>query len=155
MNDQERFTIGDLAKQVGICVETIRYYHRIGLMTLPPMRSGRRMRAYSQHDVQQIRFIKRTQHLGFSLGEIRMLLQLANANNCAEVRAVGHRKLLDLDERLSKLLSMRDTLKALLEQCEQTGADASCPLMEVCMRKQSERVANLHDRRDMGTEAIR
>jgi DNA-binding transcriptional MerR regulator len=67
------FSIGDLAQQVRVNVETIRYYERIGLMARPKRSSAGR-RLYQQSDLQTLRFVRQARELGFSLDDIRSLL---------------------------------------------------------------------------------
>jgi len=67
--------IGELARTVDVNVETIRYYQRIGLLELPEKPYGG-MRSYNDEDLQRLRFIRRAQQLGFSLEDIRELLEL-------------------------------------------------------------------------------
>lgn len=71
-------TIGRLAKSAGVTVETVRYYERCGLLPRP-RRSGRAYRRYPPDMAQRIGFIKRVQSLGFSLEQIRALLDLDGA----------------------------------------------------------------------------
>ena len=75
-------TIGQLAKAVGVNVETIRFYQRIGLIRAPtkPLRGVRR---YADGDAARLRFIRRAQELGFALAEIRQLLALEDGQSCA------------------------------------------------------------------------
>jgi transcriptional regulator, MerR family len=84
INDQ--FTIGALAKASNVNVETIRYYQRIGLLPTPARDYGR-IRRYTGENLKRMRFIRRAQHLGFSLDEIRLLLGLADDRHCAETRS--------------------------------------------------------------------
>lgn len=85
-------TIGRLATEAGVNVETIRYYQRRGLMTEPdrPMNGQRR---YAVDAVKRVRFIKRAQVLGFTLEEIGSLLELDEAHACVETRGLAAHKL--------------------------------------------------------------
>src|SRR5438034_11693309 len=69
--------IGRLSAGSGVNVETIRYYERAGLLPPPPRTEGRH-RSYDAHHVQRLAFVRRSRELGFSLDEVRMLLQLAD-----------------------------------------------------------------------------
>ena len=79
-------TIGQLAKAVGVNVETIRFYQRIGLIRAPtkPLRGVRR---YADGDAARLRFIRRAQELGFALAEIRPLLDLEDGLSCGAARS--------------------------------------------------------------------
>lgn len=92
MNGSERLTIGGLAKNGAVNVETIRYYERQGLLPEPP-RSSSGYRVFSMESVARIRFIKRAQGLGFSLNEIKELLSLRvdpNSTTADVRRRAGH-----------------------------------------------------------------
>ncbi|MBI3621136.1 MAG: MerR family transcriptional regulator [Nitrospirae bacterium] len=69
-----RFTIGKLARASGVGVETVRFYERKGLITRPSAREG--YRTYAEEDARRIRFIRRAQALGFTLKQIKGLLEL-------------------------------------------------------------------------------
>ena len=71
-------TIGALARDSGVNLETIRFYERSGLLP-EPRRSPSGYRHYQEMDVRRLRFIRRGRELGFSLEEIRSLLDLAAA----------------------------------------------------------------------------
>ena len=86
--------IGDVSRQTGCKVETIRYYERVGLLPRPP-RSAARYRLYDSGDVRRLSFVRRARELGFTLEEVRALLTLAvndGEDTCAEARrlAAGH-----------------------------------------------------------------
>ena len=83
--------IGQLARSVGVHVETIRYYQRIGLIELPEKPYGR-VRSYTEKDLQRLRFIRRAQRLGFSLEDIRALLELSKSD-CQQVQKLAVEKL--------------------------------------------------------------
>ncbi len=78
-------TIGTLARQAGVNVETIRYYQRRGLL-VEPTKPPRGVRHYSGADVARIHFIKSAQRLGFALDEITLLLRLEDGTHCVEAR---------------------------------------------------------------------
>src|SRR4051794_37191114 len=97
----ETLTIGQLAKRVGVNLETIRYYEREGLIPPPPRKSSGH-RAYSASAVSRVRFIKRAQELGFSLAEIRELLHLrvAPAQLCTDVISQIDAKTREVEEKI-------------------------------------------------------
>ena len=123
-------TIGMLAKAVGVGVETIRYYQRLGLMPTPTRRYGS-VRRYSFASVERLRFIKRAQQLGFTLEEVAHLLRLEDGTNCNEARELAAHKLVAVEQKLADLHAMRDVLAALIAACNsKRGAKQSCPLIE-------------------------
>lgn len=121
-------TIGRLADEAGVNVETIRYYQRRGLMAEPdkPISGHRR---YDSDAIKRVHFIKRAQGLGFTLDEIGSLLELDEARACAETRELAAHKLQVIEGKLADLKAMRKALIALLRQCHTEVADAGCPII--------------------------
>lgn len=103
--------IGDVAERTGLSAPTIRYYESIGLLT-PPPRSATGYRRYSQTTVEELRFIKKAQSLGFSLDEIGEILKLSRAGDtpCAHVLDLARRHLRAVEERIQRLTHFRDQL---------------------------------------------
>jgi DNA-binding transcriptional MerR regulator len=103
--------IGDVAERTGLSAPTIRYYESIGLLAAPP-RSSTGYRRYTNTTVQELRFIKKAQSLGFSLDEIREILTLSRAGDtpCSHVLDLSRRHLQALDERIRQLTRFRDQL---------------------------------------------
>lgn len=125
---QATFTIGRLARAAGVNLQTVRFYQRRGLLPVfPRPMSGYRL--YSHTDVQRIRFIKRAQALGFTLREIRQLLELSE-RRCREVRPLAEIKRDDVVRRMRDLNRMLRALDRALEACRQGDPDAGCPLIE-------------------------
>jgi len=125
-------TIGQLAKEADVHVETVRYYERRGLVPEPP-RTPSGYRSYPVESVARIRFIKSAQALGFSLAEIEQLLALRvdATNSCAAVQRQGQAKLASIDEKIATLQHMRAAVVELLSRCDREGALGSeCPFLE-------------------------
>src|SRR5213594_1999406 len=97
----DRLTIGDVARQAGVRIETLRHYEREGLVASPP-RSVSNYRLYPEDTVRRVQFIKRAQELGFSLKEIKELLSLRAAPRarCEDVRARAAAKISDVDRKI-------------------------------------------------------
>ena len=123
----KEMTIGVLARTAGVNIETIRYYQRRGLIGTPRKPPGG-VRRYAAHTLAQLRFIKRAQQLGFSLREIRGLLELG-AGACVETRLLAETRLADIETRLHDLQAMRRTLARLIQACR-AGREATCPIVE-------------------------
>ena len=121
-------TIGRLADEAGVSVETIRYYQRRGLMQEPdkPTHGHRR---YACDAVKRVRFIKRAQVLGFTLEEVGTLLELDEAHACAETRELASHKLEVIEIKLADLMAMRKALAALLRQCNAGAMKGNCPII--------------------------
>ncbi len=122
-------TIGALAAQAGVNVETIRFYQRQGLMHLPKRPYGT-IRRYGTQDLARLRFIRSAQRLGFSLGEIAELLRLEDGTQCGEARTLAARKLEDVRERLADLRRMEAALSGLVSRCATGEGRVRCPLIE-------------------------
>jgi MerR family mercuric resistance operon transcriptional regulator len=123
------FTIGQLSLRTGANIETIRYYERIGLLPMAT-RQGR-YRSYDGTDVGRLGFVRRSRELGFSIKEVRALLDLAAGGhkNCAEARDLAVVHLLDVRSRISDLRRMERTLATTVRACDE-GDDSGCPLIE-------------------------
>lgn len=121
-------TIGSLADEAGVNVETIRYYQRRGLMPEPD-KPAHGYRRYGATTVKRVRFIKRAQALGFTLEEIGGLLELDEAHACAETRELASHKLEAIETKLADLAAMRKALTALLCQCDAGAMKGNCPII--------------------------
>ncbi len=123
---------GELAKRAGVNVETLRFYERKGLLPVPPRRESG-YREYPEESVQRIRFIKRAQELGFSLGEIQELLALRiqRGTTCAEVKRRAELKIQDVRQKIADLKAIERALHKLAATCSGRGPIISgCPILE-------------------------
>ena len=125
---QEAMTIGRLAKAAGVNVETVRYYQRRGLLREPHKPPGGHRR-YAPAVVLQIAFIRRAQQLGFSLEEVKRLMEISGASGCGDARAIAERKHEVLGARIAQLTAMRRELKRLIDKCKRKARGAPCPLL--------------------------
>lgn len=105
------FLIGDVAERTGLSSPTIRYYESIGLLA-PPPRSATGYRRYTDSTVEELRFIKKAQSLGFSLEEIGEILKLSRAGDtpCSYVLDLSRRHLAAVEQRIGQLTRFRDQL---------------------------------------------
>jgi MerR family transcriptional regulator, copper efflux regulator len=124
-------TIGQVAEQANVHIETLRYYERRGLVARPP-RSASNYRLYPEDVVRRVRFIKRAQGLGFSLNDIEELLSLRAdpEAGCAEVRACAEAKMKDIDVKIGALTAMKNALSTLVAECSGEGPLSDCPILE-------------------------
>lgn len=120
--------IGEVSKRTGCNIETIRYYERIGVIELPPRRGA--YRNYRPSDIERLRFVRRARELGFSLEEVRALLDLASnpAENCEQVQTIAERHLENVQSKISDLSRMEIALSSLVEQCCKNPDDL-CPVV--------------------------
>jgi MerR family transcriptional regulator, copper efflux regulator len=126
-----KLTIGELAQQSGIHLETIRYYEREGLLPAPPRTPGGH-RAYGPSASQRLRFIKRAQELGFTLAEIRELLDLRREPDqlCIEVTQQVDTKLAEVQRKIRHLQAIERALVRLKDSCEGQCHVSDCPILE-------------------------
>ena len=127
----ETLSIGQVARQAGVGVETVRFYEREGLLEEPPRRASG-YRQYPEHVVQRIRFIKRAQQLGFSLKEILELLMLRvdGQTSCEEVKQHAEAKIAAVERKLIELQRMRQALLQVAALCTGHGPASECPMLE-------------------------
>lgn len=126
--ETRRLSIGAVAAEAGVHVETIRFYQRRGLLREPPRPYGQ-MRRYGEHDVARVTFIKAAQRLGFSLDEIAGLLTLEDGTHCDEARAMAEQKLADVRAKLRDLRPMESALARLVSNCRAGRGQITCPLI--------------------------
>ncbi|MGH8202602.1 MAG: Hg(II)-responsive transcriptional regulator [Steroidobacteraceae bacterium] len=124
----ERCSIGALAREAGVNVETIRYYQRRGLVPEPTKPLGG-IRNYAPEHVQRLRFIKRAQQLGFSLEEVAELLSLEDGLHCHEVEQIAGQKLATVRERIAQLQTIESALATLVRRCRSNSGKVRCPLI--------------------------
>ena len=128
----EGFTTAQLANEGGVNVETIRYYERHGLLPKPP-RTPSGYRVFSEDAVTRLRFIKRSQELGFSLKEVKELLTLRvrQGSGCADVRRRAEAKIADVDEKVRHLLEIKKALVRLTDTCSGRGPISTCTILQI------------------------
>lgn len=131
MDDRNReYSIGRLSKHTGCNVETIRYYEKVGLLPAPPRTAGGH-RMYGSDHAKRLGFIRRSRELGFSLDEIRALLNLADGGeyNCGSVKRITIHHLQSVKDKIRDLRKLERTLTTISNECE-GGIAPSCPIIE-------------------------
>jgi DNA-binding transcriptional MerR regulator len=142
----ERYRIGELATLTGLTPDALRFYERQGVLDKPARTSGR-FRVYSPLVVDRIRFIKKAQALGFTLSEIRELVQFngkGGLRRCCRVRDLLRTRLNELEATLSELGVLRKTLRTTLRECEtaiETENVSACPIIELTTDNRKDGVA--------------
>ena len=122
-------TIGEVARQLTMSVDTLRYYEKIGL--LPKVsRTESGIRHYNDKDISRLKFIKRAQQMNFTLAEIGDLLKMREdpQHARAEVRQLTANKLQEVELRLTELDTLRRELALLVNLC--TASEAGCPIID-------------------------
>lgn len=127
----DMLSIGQVARRAGVGVETVRFYEREGLLE-KPVRRASGYRQYSPEAVTQIRFIKRSQQLGFSLKEILELLTLRvdGQNSCEQVKECAAVKLAEVEQKMVELQQMRQALLQVASLCAGEGPSSRCPMLD-------------------------
>jgi MerR family copper efflux transcriptional regulator len=122
--------IGQAARQSGLSAKMIRYYESIGLLKTAH-RSDSGYRLYQADDLHTLAFIKRSRDLGFSLEEVAQLLTLWQDREraSADVKALAHQHIDDLNRRIAELSGLRDTLQDLVAHC-QGDHRPDCPILK-------------------------
>jgi len=122
----QSLTIGKLATAAGVGVETVRYYQRRGLLETPTR--DREIRRYGSDDLKRLRFIKQAQAAGFTLEEIKELLDLDAGEDRARARELASARVTALDQKIAELQKARDALRRLARECGSGGA-GPCPIL--------------------------
>jgi MerR family mercuric resistance operon transcriptional regulator len=127
----QSLTIGRLAEAAGVNLETVRYYERIKLMP-SPARTASGHRAYEDADIRRLAFIRRARELGFSIKQIRALLNLSEPSrvSCAEAREIARMHLDEVRAKLADLGRLERILAATIAQCSGDAAP-SCPVLDM------------------------
>ena len=116
--------IGVASAMSGVNIETIRYYEREGVIPRAP-RTPTNRRLYGDEDIARLRFVKRCRNLGFSIPDIRTLLDLSAGNDapCADVKALGERHLRGVRRKLDELVNLERALAELVKRCDAGRTD--------------------------------
>lgn len=130
----EGLTISQLAKACAVNIETIRYYERRGLIPEPP-RNQSGYRTFPEEMIKDIQFIKRTQNLGFTLDEIKKLLNASKDEegqfHSGEIYEFAANKIKEIETKIHHLQQMKALLEDLAEKCPGSGAPTSeCPIIQ-------------------------
>jgi MerR family transcriptional regulator, copper efflux regulator len=128
--------IGEIAKRSGIGIETIRYYERERLL-LEPERRPSGYRQYDESTVERLEYIRRAKELGFTLAEIRELLELSFAAHagCDHIRQRAEAKVTDIEGKIRNLQQMKRSLGKIVECCRGKNSTEECPLVHKTKRK--------------------
>ncbi len=131
MAPEARLSIGDLARQTGCKVQTIRYYEEIGLLPTPERSSGNQ-RLYTPAQADRLAFIRHARELGFPLAAVRELLTLADHPSlpCESADAIAQAQLEQVENRIVRLMTLKAELERMVEQCR-GGNIAHCRVIEV------------------------
>ena len=122
--------IGELARQAGVDVQTVRYYEREGLLDAPARtRSG--YRSYGPEQLERLNFVRHCRSLDMPLAEIRRLIELSRQSSvsCDEVNALVRAHLARVQAKRKSLEELERQLSALNAQCESGHRVADCGIL--------------------------
>ena len=128
-------TIGKLAKAVNVNVQTIRYYERLGLLMPAGRKESYRQSGYRLYDklsLKRLVFIRHARELGFTLKEIKELLNLSVSPTakCGDIRKKAEERLMDVYKKIDGLESIRTILKKLIKSCMSRKDTDECPILK-------------------------
>lgn len=123
--------IGDLAKESGVKVVTIRYYEQIGILPRVNRTLGN-YRSYGADHVRRLRFVRRCRDLGFSLDQVRDLLRLSaeSGRSCAAVCQMADRQRKAVEEKIADLKRLASELRRITASCNGRRTMADCHIIE-------------------------
>lgn len=124
-------TIGEFAKLCQVGVETIRYYQRRGLLHVPLLTKQfgtAKIRRYDDNDISRLKFILLAKKAGFTLKEIKELLEFDAKNDRERVRDMAQKRIEKLNLKINELAQARDTLSLLVAKCRDT-LSSPCPIL--------------------------
>ncbi len=126
------YNIGELARLTGLAAGTIRFYERAGLIP-PPLRSPSNYRKYTADALARVRMVVRARQLGFSLAEIRELLDMLDQRDhpCHHMHCRLATKLAELDARIGELQRIKDELEGLTRACADDTPIQTCPVLKL------------------------
>ena len=122
----QSLSIARLASAGGVGVETIRYYQRRGLLETPARGDG--IRRYGSEDIRRLKFVRQAQAAGFTLDEIKELLDLDSSEDRSRAHELARARVKALDERIAELKRARDALQRLASECGGSGS-GPCPIL--------------------------
>ncbi|MES2606732.1 MAG: MerR family transcriptional regulator [Pseudomonadota bacterium] len=120
-------TVGQLAAAANVGVETIRFYQRTGLLAVPDKSGG--IRRYGAEDLRNLRFIRMAQTAGFTLAEIKELLELDSSQDHQRARDLANARIAELDVKIDELQRARVMLKRLATECSRRGSTQPCAIL--------------------------
>lgn len=126
----KHLTIGDLARATDTKVETVRFYEKSGLLPIPERTQGN-YRAYGPEHLARLSFIRRSRDLGFSLDQVRAMLDLADDRNrsCEAIDTIAKLHLIEVDKKIADLQALQRELNVMIDQCS-CGTVADCRIIE-------------------------
>ena len=131
LDTEQPLTIGRLARQAGVGIDTVRFYERRGLLP-HPARTPAGYRVYNDGSIQQLSFIRKAKSIGLTLKQIRKLLDLSTvgSTNCGEIASFARNILEEVREKIAHLQSIERSLDLLQSLCEGNPDSVRCPFVD-------------------------
>lgn len=126
-------TISQFAQAGGVGVETVRFYHRRGLLPLPKLKQEDSCRRYDDALLRQLRFIRHAQLGGFTLEEIKKLLQSDPLTDRQNIQEMAKKRLAQLTSHIDQLIHIRNALEQMIQHCEESHLEAPCPIVQALL----------------------
>lgn len=125
----KKMTISRFAAAAQVGVETVRFYHREGLLPIPNIQ-GSGYREYNEILLKQLKFIRRAQTAGFSLAEIKQLIELNPTTQRKQIQDLTQSRLAEINEKIYELQNIAKAMKQLLQNCRHAKTSRLCPIIE-------------------------
>jgi MerR family transcriptional regulator, mercuric resistance operon regulatory protein len=127
---KSQLTIGALAQESEVSIDSIRYYERVGIMPKPPRSAGGH-RLFANEHKQRLVFIRRARELGFSLDDVRALLGLTGGRRvtCARAKRITEQHIADIRQKAKDLKRLAQVLTQMVAQCR-GDESPDCPILE-------------------------
>ena len=134
ITNRRGYGIGQMSRETSVNIETIRYYEKIGIMPAPDRTEGGN-RQYNHDQLKRLHFVKRCRELGFSIGEIRALLEMVDQKDitCAEVHRMTMGHLSAVKQKMADLRRLEKALKSMASECSR-GDVPECPIIDTLFR---------------------
>jgi MerR family Zn(II)-responsive transcriptional regulator of zntA len=140
----DSYRIGEVAAATGVTVETLRFYEREGLLSVP-RRSASGARRYGDDSIGRVRFIKQAQAVGLTLRDIQVLVksrQPTSRHTCQKIRTMLAARISEIENRVRDMQAFRDVLRNHLRACDRALADQTvqeCPTLDAIERGEAQR----------------
>ena len=131
ISKEKSYKVGRLAELLHIKISKIRSYERSGMIS-EPERDSSGQRLYKEQDLQRLEFILRAQKLGFTLRQIKELLELRvdRYNNCEDVRQRIEEKSQEIEKKIQDLQGIQKALDRMADACKSRGPRGACPILD-------------------------
>jgi MerR family mercuric resistance operon transcriptional regulator len=130
-NEKKYLIRSQIAQEAGVGLEALRFYERKKILP-KPVRSASGYRLYDENQVQRVKFIKKAQILGFTLDEIKEILDLVEnpRMKCETVKLLAEQKIREVGKKIADLRNLKNALADLSNRCDSSKDIRHCPIIE-------------------------